>query len=330
MLDWTAQMRREHPVWRDAFGVWHVFRDADIRTVLRDTDFFSSDLSRAVPGMPPRTPGMVTQFDSPEHRELRGVLSAAFTPLAALEPRIRAVTRRLLDAAGDRFELVGALAQPSPVTVIGELLGLPARDHGLFTRWTAALFEMQNGESPSDPSIGDNLGALLAPLSGYLAEQCRVRRAAPDDDLISRLLTNTSGGRALNDEEATNFAVTLLLAGHITTTALLGNVVRTLDEHPQVWADLHADPARSPPMIEEVMRYRPSFPALQRAKVAPVELGGVAVPADARPGYSPPIATPTRMPTRTDSPLPPRHRRRRTVGPGPRSAFLPRRTTGPP
>ncbi|GLY67295.1 cytochrome P450 [Amycolatopsis taiwanensis] len=283
VLAWTARMRRQHPVWQGPFGGWHVFRHADVRTVLRDTDSFSSDLSRVVPGMPPRAPGMVTQFDPPEHRELRGVLSAAFTPrsIAALEPRIREVTGQLLDAAGDRFELVEALTQPLPITVIAELLGLPSQDHGLFARWTAALFEMQNGESPSDPSIGDHIGAVLAPLSRYLAERCRERRTAPGDDLISRLLTASSPGRALDDEEATNFAVTLLLAGHITTTALLGNIVRTLDEHPQVWADLHADPTRIPPVIEEVMRYRPSFPALQRATVAPVELSGVAVPAGA-------------------------------------------------
>jgi erythromycin 12 hydroxylase len=283
VLDWTAQMRQQHPVWQGPFGGWHVFRHADVRRVLRDTDAFSSDLSRAVPGMPPRAPGMVTQFDPPEHRKLRGVLSAAFTPrsIAALEPRIREVTGRLLDAAGGEFELVEALARPLPITVIAELLGLPAQDHGLFARWTAALFDMQVGESPSDPALGDTIGAVLAPLSGYLAERCRERRVAPGDDLISRLLTTESEGRVLSEEEATNFAVTLLLAGHITTTALLGNIVRTLDEHPQVWADLHADPARIPSVIEEVMRYRPPFPALQRATVAPVELGGVALPAGA-------------------------------------------------
>lgn len=209
------------------------------------------------------------------------MLSAAFTPrsIAALEPRIREVAGALLDAAGERFDMVEQLARPLPITVIAELLGLPPGDHDLFARWTAALFEIQVGESPSDPAIGDELGAVFAPLAGYLAERCRERRAAPGDDLISRLLTTDAGGRALGDEEVTNFAMTLLLAGHITTTALLGNVVRTLDEHPRVWAELHAEPVRIPAVIEEVMRYRPPLPALQRASTAPVEIGGVVLPA---------------------------------------------------
>jgi erythromycin 12 hydroxylase len=278
VLEWTARMRRDNPVWRDPAGIWHVFRHHDVRTVLRDTGSFSSDLARVVPGMPAGAPGMVTQLDPPEHREVRGVLSAAFTPrsIAALEPRIREIAGALLDAAGGRFELVEALARPLPITVIAELLGLPASDHDLFARWTAALFDIQAGDSATvDP------GAVLAPLSSYLAQRCTERRVEPGDDLISRLLTTTADGRSLDDAEATGFAVTLLLAGHITTTALLGNVVRTLDEHPQTSTHLHADPGRIPAVIEEVMRYRPSFPALQRVTVESVELGGTTLPADA-------------------------------------------------
>ena len=278
LLDWTAAMRDRHPVWCDADGTWHVFRHADVRAVLGDPATFSSDLSRAVPGLP-HGPGMLTQLDPPEHRELRGVLSAAFTPraIAVLEPRIREVSARLLDAAGERFELVAALAQPLPLTVIAELLGLPPEDHDLFARWTSALFEMPSG----DPAAGDVPGSVLAPPAGYLAARCRDRRADPGDDLISRLVAPPGDVRALGDDEAVGFAMTLLLAGHITTTALLGNVVRTLDEHPEVWTDLHAEPARIPAVVEEVMRFRPSFPALQRVTTAPAQIGGVTIPAGA-------------------------------------------------
>jgi erythromycin 12 hydroxylase len=85
----------------------------------------------------------------------------------------------------------------------------------------------------------------------------------------------------LDDEEAANFSMLLLLAGHITTTVLLGNAVRTFDENPGVWDELRADPALIPGAIEEVLRLRSPFVQVGRATVRAVEVGGVEVPADA-------------------------------------------------
>ncbi|WP_433803710.1 cytochrome P450 [Actinomycetospora sp. CA-084318] len=278
LLAWLADMRREHPVWRDRYGMYHVFRQVDVQTVLRDPARFSSETSRLAPSAKQVSRGMLTQIDPPEHRRLRSIVSTAFTPkrVADLEPRIREITRRLLDSVPDdgRFDLVDTLAFPLPVTVIAEMLGLPESDHPLFRTWADRLFSMQV-DDPSDPALGERVGAAMADINAYLTARVQERRSAPTDDLISALVA-----AGLDDEEAANFSLLLLLAGHITTTVLLGNAVRTFAEHPGVWAGLRAVPTTIPAAIEEVLRLRSPFAMAGRVTTEPVEIAGVTIPAD--------------------------------------------------
>jgi erythromycin 12 hydroxylase len=278
LLEWVARMREEQPVWRDGTGIWHVFRHADVEAVLRDPVAFSNDAGRIYPQARPVQRGMMTALDPPEHRTLRRVVSAAFTPktVAGLEPRIREITRELLGATGERFDLVDALAFPLPVIVIAELLGLPTTDRDLFRAWADELFSMQ--VEPGDPELGKKVAAAMAGITGYLGERCRARRADPRDDLMSALVTAEVDGHRLDDEEATNFSLVLLLAGHITTTLLLGNAVRTFDENPGVWDELRADPDLIPGAIEEVLRLRTPFTQVGRATTREVVVGGVTIP----------------------------------------------------
>ncbi|MDD7939967.1 cytochrome P450 [Actinomycetospora lutea] len=298
VLDWLARLRADAPVWRDRYGMHHVTRAADVEVVLRDTATFSSDFSAVMPEAQQMSKGMLTRLDPPEHGALRHLVSRSFTPkrVAGLEPRIRELTREMLpDAPGDvegstpigqrssthrsvSFDLVDALAFPLPVTVIAEMLGLPAADRGRFRQWADGLFSMQvedPKEAVNDPAIRDAMGEI----TGYLGDWCRARRAAPTDDLISALVTTEVDGRVLDDEEAANFSMLLLFAGHITTTLLLGNAVRVLDEHPGAWDALRADPSAIPATVEEVLRLRPPFPMTARATTRDVEIAGVTVPA---------------------------------------------------
>ena len=282
LLAWLATMRDEHPVWRDRYGMWHVFRHDDVEAILRDPDTFSSDTARLVPAAAPVRRGMLTQIDPPEHRALRRLVSATFTPrmVAGLEPRIRSLTGELLDGAGERFDLVDALAFPLPVIVIAELLGLPPDDRPLFRTWADGLFTLQVGD-PNDPDVGPKVAAAMSEIIDYFGKACRARRADPRDDLISALVTTEVDGRMLDDEEAANFSILLLLAGHVTTTVLLGNAVRTFDENPGVWDELRADPALIPGAIEEVLRLRSPFMQVGRSTRRSVEIAGVELPADA-------------------------------------------------
>ena len=317
LLDWLRRMRDDQPVWRDGTGLWHVFRHADVEAITRDPVAFSSDTGRIFPAARPVQRGMLTAIDPPEHRSLRRLVSAAFTPrtVAGLEPRIRQVTRELLDPAGERFDLVDTLAFPLPVIVIAELLGLPAQDRGLFRAWADELFSMQ--VDPADPELATKIGEAMAGITGYLAEHCRARRADPREDLMSALVSTEVDGRTLDDEEATNFSMLLLLAGHITTTLLLGNAVRTFDENPGVWDELRADPGLIPGAIEEVLRYRSPFTQVGRATTRDVEISGVTIPADV-------LVTPWLLAANRDPrahPDPDRFDIRRGIGGGSQLAF---------
>lgn len=296
LLDWLARMRADQPVWRDRHGIYHVFRHVDVHTILRDPATFSSDSGRLSPVAKTVNRGMLTQLDPPEHRRMRAVVSSAFTPkrVAAMEARIRAITRSLLDdVPGGEFDLVDALAFPLPVTVIAEMLGLPASDHETFRGWADRLFSMQV-DDPFDPELGTRVQAAMADIRDYLVARVQERRAAvadgtAGDDLITALVTAevvTDGTPVLlDDEEAANFSLLLLLAGHITTTVLLGNAIRTFHDHPladgrDTWTVLGEDPTTIPAAIEEVLRLRSPFTQTGRVTTRDVEIAGVTIPAD--------------------------------------------------
>jgi cytochrome P450 len=201
---------------------------------------------------------------------------------AALAPRIAEVTHELLDATGGatEFDLVSTLAYPLPVTVIAELLGLPTSDRGLFQSWADRLLTL-DAVDPHDPELAGKVDKVTADMLAYLHKHCADRRAHPRQDLISKLAAVEADGERLSDEEVVNFSVVLLIAGHITTTALLGNTVLCLDEHPEVGTELHADRSLVPAALEEVLRYRSSFTQVGRVTMTETELGGHVIPPDA-------------------------------------------------
>jgi erythromycin 12 hydroxylase len=177
--------------------------------------------------------------------------------------------------------------------VIAEMLGLPAADHDTFRGWADRLFSMQV-DDPTDPELGPRVAAAMADIRAYLVAAVEERRAAvadgtAGDDLITALVTAeviTDGSPAmLDDEEAANFSLLLLLAGHITTTVLLGNAVRTFADHRlpdgrDPWTVIAEDPATIPAAIEEVLRLRSPFTQTGRVTTRPVEVAGVTIPAD--------------------------------------------------
>jgi cytochrome P450 len=284
LLSWLRDMRDENPVWRDAYGVWHVFRYADVARVVSHPQVFSSDTARVIPAVQRFSAGNLVQTDPPRHHTLRRLVGSAFSPkvITGLAPRIAELTHELLDATGgaSEFDLVTAVAYPLPVTVIAELLGLPACDRELFQTWADKLLTLDVAD-PNDPQLAQKFDEATVDLFAYLHEHCVDRRSHPQQDLISRLATVEADGQRLTDEEVVNFSSVLLLAGHITTTALLGNTVLCLDAHPEVWAQLRADRSLVTATIEEVLRYRTPFTQLARVTMTETELCGQVIPADA-------------------------------------------------
>ncbi|MGW0481241.1 cytochrome P450 [Nonomuraea sp. NPDC003214] len=293
---WLHGPRSGPPVEFDpASGMWNVYGYPELHEVLGDPATFSSDTMRVVPkGLVPEVEefsldGFITQIDPPAHGKLRRLVSSAFTRkiVADLEPRIAALTHELLDAARERgrLELVTDLAYPLPVIVIAELLGVPATDRALFKRWADALFQRDTKVSLTEPDerqLAQRQESLRPwkEMSDYLAGHAAERRARPRGDLLSLLVEAEVDGERLPDTQVVNFAIVLLLAGHVTTTMLLGNTVLCLDAFPEQQERARADRSTIPAVIEESLRYLTPFAALGRATTREAELGGVKIPAD--------------------------------------------------
>ncbi len=285
-------LRAAGPIRRDERqGVMQVVDHETSAAVLADPATYSSDLSSLAPtqeDFATFTQGNFVGMDPPEHRKLRALVSQAFTPrvVQGLEPRIEAVCDQLLNSVADhdRFDLVETLAYPLPIIVIAELLGIPAEEHRTFQDWAGVLFGGdQLGEAPDMADLERALAAIaptVREMNSYMLDHIRGCRAAPGDDLTSRLIAAEVDGVRLTDQEMVGFVALLLVAGHITTTALLGNAVVTFDRHPEAAAALRKDPDLIPPAVEEVLRWLPPFPELGRRVTRPVVLGGHELPAD--------------------------------------------------
>ncbi|WP_020499290.1 cytochrome P450 [Sciscionella marina] len=287
MHEWMHGMREKAPVHfdRESNVYAQVFGYAEAFTALTEYKDFSSDLSDLSPEKPEFElfrEGSFINLDPPVHDQLRGTVSKAFTPkvIADLEPRIATVTDELLEQAGTEFDLVEQLAYPLPVIVIAELLGIPTSDRPLFRKWADTLLSQNIA---ADDVVDDALVEAVLPtmheMNEYLLDHIRSRRRNPGTDLTSHLTLVESEGRTLTDSQIVGFVGLLLIAGHITTTALLGNSAILLDERPELLPELRANRELVPQAIEEFLRIRSPFPRLARKARHDLELGGVTVPA---------------------------------------------------
>ncbi|MER6736416.1 cytochrome P450 [Streptomyces puniciscabiei] len=292
---WLRGRAPEAPVRYDAqAGIWCVYGYKEVQHVLANPATFSSNTQRVIPkdmleGQEEFSEGNLIQMDALEHKKLRGLISHAFTPkmVADMEPRIAELTNELLDevADGNRMELVNDLAYPLPVIVIAELLGVPSSDRHRFREWGDALMESTQEFSFADRTEGQRQrlqDAMLKvrKLSDYLREHVEDRRRNPREDLITKLIQAEVDGEHLTDNEVVNFSNVLLIAGHITTTMLLGNSILCLDTHPEWFARVREDRSLIPAAIEEALRYFSPFAGTARATTTEVELGGERIPAD--------------------------------------------------
>jgi cytochrome P450 len=267
---------------------WQVLGHPEALAVLSDPALFSSDLTVLRPDQEDLAlfqRGNFVSMDPPQHRKLRTLVSQAFTPrvVADLEPRIAQLTAELLDQAGEQFDLIDALAYPLPVIVIAELLGIPVSDRSLFRRWADALFSQEVDPDRSLRDVSEQAVTAVAPImremNAYFMDYIRFRRASPGSDLTSKLVRAEVDGERLVDEEIVGFVGLLLLAGHITTTATLGNSLISFRDAPDAVAEVRADPELLPATIEEVLRVRTPFPRLARITTAGTEVADVGIPA---------------------------------------------------
>src|SRR5262245_49945664 len=215
LLGWLRRQREAGSIQHDERQrIWQVFGYGDAERVLSDPGAFSSDFSAIMPHQRDFdlfARGNFVRMDPPKHRELRSLVSQAFTPrmVAGLAPRIAELTTELLDQlrGAERFDLVDRLAYPLPVTVIAELLGIPVDDRGIFRQWAETLFSsnQQTTELRLDEAAPQTLFDAVVPtireMNSYLLAHIRRRRARPADDLTSELVAAEMDGERLDDQE---------------------------------------------------------------------------------------------------------------------------------
>jgi cytochrome P450 len=171
-----------------------------------------------------------------------------------MESRIQEITNGLLDQvqASGEMDVIRDLAYPLPITVIAEILGVPAERREEFKQWSDASV---GGDEESTPEDIQAIMQAMDSMKAYFNQVFEERRAHPQNDLVSALLQAEVDGERLSNEELLGFCVLLLVAGNETTTNLIGNTILCLDEYPEAVERLRANRELVPGALEEALRY---------------------------------------------------------------------------
>jgi cytochrome P450 len=268
--------------------VWLVTGHTEARGLLADerlsTDYFGVRTLLPGPAGPYESPlsAHMLNTDPPAHTRLRVLVNQAFTErtVARLRPRIEQIADDLLDrmaegqlAGGRPADLIEDYAVPLPVTVICELLGVPAADLNDFRRWSRAIV----ASVPPDVARESTRS-----VSAYLTALIDAKRVSPGDDLLSSLIHQPSEDGALWPDELVRMAFLLLVAGLEKMVGLIGNGMLALLQHPRELARLRSEPGLMPTAIEEFLRYDGAIHiATVRFTTEPVRVARTVIPADA-------------------------------------------------
>jgi cytochrome P450 len=255
----------------------------------------------------PIGPSLITS-DPPKHRNLRNSISEAFNPrqIDMLEPKIEKITHDLLEKViqNKSMDLIQDLAYPLPVMIIAELLGIPNEDHHKFKKWADKIISLSININRNPPEVVfENNYKLKQEMNSYFSSIIDIKKRDPKNDLISGLIKSSilnvnnnnekydvekEGGLTqiqrqkkkdsfvLSDEDILSFCNLLLLAGHVTTVNLIGNIFLSLFENPNQFKLLQSRPSDYiKPTIEETLRYRSPVQFLSRVVINDIEIGNV-------------------------------------------------------
>ncbi len=288
-----AQLRAEAPVFPVTVPMptkqraWLITRYSDVQDVLKDARFAKNPRNAMSPEQLKKRPWIPSMFkpleqnmldlDSPDHTRLRALVHKAFTPrlIEQMRDQIQALTDELLDAAEPKgsMDLIADFALPLPLTIIGRILGVPAKDNHKFHRWTKTLL-----------SAGTNTNyvvfiPIIMRFMGYLKKLIKERRAHPKDDLVTALVQAKDGSDKLSGDEVLAMIFLLLIAGHETTVNLIGSGSLALLEHPDQMEKLRSEPAIIKPAIEELLRFVcPVEMATERYAREDITIAGTTIP----------------------------------------------------
>ncbi|MFJ3823164.1 cytochrome P450 [Streptomyces nodosus] len=272
---------------------WLVPHHADVSALLRDRRlgrtyqhrFTHEDFGRTAPP-PEHEPfhtlndhGML-DLEPPDHTRIRRLVSKAFTPrtVERLKPYVQRLAgelvSRLVEAGGG--DLLADVAEPLPVAVIAEMLGIPEADRAPLRPWSADICGMYELNPPEETARRAVRASVE--FSAYLRELIAERRRNPGEDLISGLIAAHDEGDRLTEQEMISTCVLLLNAGHEATVNATVNGWSVLFRHPEQLAALRADHSLVPSAIEELMRYDTPLQLFERWVLEDIEIDGVTIP----------------------------------------------------
>ena len=281
-------LREQNPVhWSAALGGWLLTRYDDVAMALRDHRRFavSGRIQAFLQGLPevgqqkaePLTQHFskaITHLDPPEHSPIRAQLQPGFTAakMEQFRSRIEKLSDEYLDQLSGRneIELISDYAFPLPATVLGVVLGIPPEDRDQYKRWSDDIGVRLFG---TGHATGDNFQQArqsVIELYEYLRDLVDYRRRKPADDLISHFVENCN----FTEQELFSSCVTLVLAGHGTTTNLIGNGFLALLNNREQRQRLQENPHLLSAAIEELLRYDSPLQRMWRRARVDVQLGG--------------------------------------------------------
>jgi cytochrome P450 len=289
-----ALMRKNDPVYQlPGTSLWYVTRYEDLAALFRDPRFssarvdeffvgISDDLAEQAEAVHRFFSDWLNFTDPPQHTRLRKLMVRAFSPrnIAALEPFVRAVANEAISQIPETgsFDVIADLGFPVPSRVISHMLGVPPDDIASFEGWSHDAVRVMAWTDDQNENVKIAYQGVRN-LEGYFRGLIADRRTRPADDLLSLLVQADEDGQILTEQELVSTCALLLMAGHETTTNLIGNAVIALLRHPAELARLRANPALIDTAVEEFLRYDGSSGVIGRVALQEAELGGTIIPA---------------------------------------------------
>lgn len=301
---------RSGPTFNAELGAWIVTRYDDIRSILRDTDRFSSlnptgpqaagealmkgmmelmqdaSMGESMQRLSRGRVAVLLNADPPDHRRQRRLVNPAFRPdrIRALEPAITEITDRLLAdirndlAAGHSVDIVHRFAVGVPMTIIAMALGVADDDLARFKRWSDDIVMPVGNHSPSLEQIRGFVHSTREFTDYFLAEIAE-RKRVPREDLLSDIANAEIDGEALTDDEQLGMLQQFLVAGNETTTTLITNMIRHLAEDPDLQNRVRGNAEAVETLVEELLRLEAPVGGLFRQAKVDVEIGSNTVKA---------------------------------------------------
>ncbi len=286
------QLRQEEPVyWSESIGGWILTRYDDIVPTFRDVAHFSNygRFAKAVEYLPTEARKKLEPFEShyrqksmlqsdpPDHTRLRALIVKVFNAnsIEEMRPKIKKIVNDVIDAVEPhgQMDVIRDLAFPLPFSVLGKIMGLPNTDQDNVKLWADEILLFQGVNRPPVAILERSQTALLA-MRSYLTDLVNEKRRKPGEDLISELVKVEAEGTRLTEQELVYTCITMLGAGHETTTSLIGNGLFTLLSHPEEWRKLREKPSLLNSAIEEMLRYESPVARQPRVIKEDIELGG--------------------------------------------------------